>query len=137
MLKINGKAGELTGPASLEPAVVLADTSCYYVRAFVEELDAPRVNVGMTAKVVIDGLRSRELRGRVARLSPRMERKSLWSDRPTERYDTKTREIWIELEPTKGLVLGLRVEVTIDARSTPAQVAPAGSGRAPRPAAAL
>ena len=58
MLKINGKAGELTGPASLEPAVVLADTSCYYVRAFVEELDAPRVNVGMTAKVVIDGLRA-------------------------------------------------------------------------------
>ena len=93
--------------------------AAYYVRAFVEELDAPRVNLGMTAKVVIDGLRSRDLRGRVARLSPRMEPKSLWSDRPTERYDTKTREIWIELEPTKGLVLGLRVEVTIDARSTP------------------
>jgi HlyD family secretion protein len=128
VLKINGKAGELAGPASVEPAAVLADTSRYYVRAFVEELDAPRVGIGMAAKVVLDGLRSREFSGRVARLSPRMERKSLWNDRPTERYDTKTREIWIELGPAKDLVLGLRVEVTIDAHSTPARV-PVGQDR--------
>jgi multidrug resistance efflux pump len=128
VLKINGKAGELAGPASVEPVLVLADTSRYYVRAFVEELDAPRVNVGMAVKVVIDGLHTRELQGRVARLSPRMERKSLWSDRSTERYDTKTREVWIELGPTKGMVIGLRVEVTIDVRSGAARVA-AGKDR--------
>jgi multidrug resistance efflux pump len=115
VLKINGRAGELAGPASVEPAVVLADTSRYYVRAYVEELDAPRVEVGMNAKVTIDGLHNRKLPGRVVRLSPRMDRKSLWSDRTTERYDTKTREIWIELGPVKGLVVGLRVEVMIDA----------------------
>ena len=47
-------------------------------------------------------------------LSPRMERKSLWSDRANERYDTKTREVRIELEPAKSLIVGLRVEVTIN-----------------------
>lgn len=146
VLKVNGKAGELAGPASAEPAVVLADTSRYCVRAFVEELDAPRVNLGMIAKVVIDGLHSRELAGRVARLSPRMERKNLWSDRPTERYDTKTREVWIDLGSPKGLVVGLRVEVAIDthsalnspaatSRETSTLSTNGGGGRIPRPRA--
>jgi hypothetical protein len=44
-----------------------------------------------------------------------MERKSLWNDRPAEQHDTKTREVWIELAPSKPLVIGLRAEVTIDA----------------------
>ena len=118
VLKINGKVGELAGPASIEPAIILADTSRYYVRAFVEELDAPRVEVGMLAKITVDALRDRELLGRVVRLSPRMDRKSVWSNRATERYDTKTREVWIELQPGPPLVLGLRVDVTIDLKIT-------------------
>ena len=117
MLKINGKVGELAGPTSIEPAIILADTSRYYVRAFVEERDAPRVEVGMPAKITVDALRNRKLSGRVVRLSPRMDRKSVWSDRATERYDTKTREVWIELQPGPPLVLGLRVDVTIDLKS--------------------
>lgn len=36
VLKVDGKVGELAGPDSPEPSVVLADTSRYYVRAFVE-----------------------------------------------------------------------------------------------------
>jgi multidrug resistance efflux pump len=117
ILKINGKVGELAGPASVEPVVILADTGRFYVRAFVEELDAPRVEVGMPAKVTVDALRNRELWGRIVRLSPRMDRKSVWSDRSTERYDTKTREVWIELPPGPPLVLGLRVDVTIDLKA--------------------
>ncbi|HTN74963.1 MAG TPA: biotin/lipoyl-binding protein, partial [Pirellulaceae bacterium] len=52
VLKINVEPGELTGPASLEPTLVIADTSHYRVRAFVEELDAPRVRVGQIATIV-------------------------------------------------------------------------------------
>jgi hypothetical protein len=43
-----------------------------------------------------------------------MSRKELWSDRPAERYDTKTREIWIDLDRSDDLVIGLRVDVAID-----------------------
>jgi HlyD family secretion protein len=133
VLKINGKVGELAGPASPEPAVVMADTSRYFVRAFVEELDAPRVAVGMAAKIAVDGLHGRELQGHVVRLSPRMDRKSLWSDRPTERHDTKTREVVIELQAGPPLVLGLRVDVTIDtnvAANTQPAYPKAGPGQA-------
>jgi len=119
VLKINGKVGELASPTSIEPAIILADTSRYYVRAFVEERDAPRVEVGMPAKITMDSLGDQKLSGRVVRLSPRMDRKSVWSDRATERYDTKTREVWIELQPGPPLVLGLRVDVTIHLKVIP------------------
>ena len=123
ILKVNGKVGELAGPDSPEPALVLADTDRYCVRAFVEELDAPRVCEGMATKVTIDGLRDRPLKGRVVRLSPRMDRKTVWTDRPTERFDTKVREVWIDLDPGSPLVVGLRVDVAIDTRSVRAKVA--------------
>jgi len=117
ILKVEVEMGELSGPDSLRPAVILVDTSAFRVRAFVEELDAPRLKLGMTATVVADGLPNQQLKGRISRLSPRMSRKQLWSDRPTERYDTKTREVWLELEDAQELVVGLRVDVTIDACS--------------------
>ena len=44
-----------------------------------------------------------------------MTGKKIWSDDPAERFDTKVREVWIELEPEIGeLVVGLRVDVLID-----------------------
>ena len=59
-------------------------------------------------------LGGRNFTGRVARLSPRMSHKELWTNDPTERYDTKTREVWIELDEAEGLLVGLRVDVMID-----------------------
>jgi hypothetical protein len=114
VLKVDGKVGELAGPSTPAPAVIVSDASRFFVRAYVEELDAPRVAVGMAAQAVIDGQQDQDLRGRIVRLSPRMERKSLWSNRPNERYDTKTREVWIELPSAKSLVIGLRADVIID-----------------------
>lgn len=117
ILEVDVEVGELTGPESAQPAVVMVDTRRFQVRAFVEEIDAPRVKVGMAVVVRADGLPDREFKGSVVRLSPRMGRKQLWSDRPAERYDTKTREVWIELEQSESLVVGLRVDAMIDPRS--------------------
>jgi HlyD family secretion protein len=115
VLQVNVEPGELTGPDSAEPAIVLADTSRYRVRALVEELDAPRVAVGMPALITADGLPGKSFKGVVIRLSPRMTSKKIWSDDPTERFDTKVREVWIEMEREIGeLVVGLRVDVVID-----------------------
>jgi multidrug resistance efflux pump len=139
ILKAEIKPGELTGPSSTEPAVVLADTSRFQIRAWVDELDAPRVKVGMPARVVADGLPGLQFSGRVARLSPRMDRKQVWSDQPGERRDTKTREIWIDLDENAGLVVGLRVEVAVDPNRTPprppssASPSPANAGAEFRP----
>ena len=111
MLDVNTEPGELTGPDRAEPLVVLSDTSTIRVRAFVEELDAPRVAVGMPAQITADGLPDTTFIGRVIAISPRMETKSIHADRPYELYDTKVREVFVELTDEPKLIVGLRVDV--------------------------
>jgi multidrug efflux pump subunit AcrA (membrane-fusion protein) len=113
--KLNVDAGEVTGPAAQEPAAILVDPAHLRVRAYVEELDAPRLRVGMVARITADGLGGQEFAGRLTWLSARMGTKSVWSNRPDERRDTKTREVVIDLDgKTEELVVGLRVDVFID-----------------------
>jgi multidrug resistance efflux pump len=113
VMKINVHVGELSRPENQQPAMILSDTSSFRVRAFVEELDAPRVQNGMTVSVEADGLPDRKFTGKVVHLSPRMSAKQIWNDDPAENYDTKAREIWIDLDNAEDLVVGLRVDVTI------------------------
>lgn len=117
ILQLNVEKGELSSPDAEIPAIVMVDISKYHVRAFVEELDAPRIKIGMPAEVSADGLEERLL-GEVVRVSPHMTKKQLWSDRPTERFDTKSREVWIELDQSGDHVIGLRMDVTIDISGT-------------------
>lgn len=116
VLRVNVQAGELTGPDSSEPPLILADTSRLYVRAYVDEFDAPRVESGMPARVAADGLPESLARGRIVRLAPQMTQKPLRTDDPLERFDTKVREVWIELEEAgaEKLVVGLPVDVVLD-----------------------
>ena len=115
VLGVNVHAGELNDPESSEPALIVADTSKLYVRAYIDEFDAPRVHKGMKARVTADGLADREVHGTVVRLAPRMTQKPLRTDDPLERFDTKVREVWIELDgaDTANLVVGLPVDVVL------------------------
>lgn len=112
ILKVDVEVGELTGPES-QPTVIMADTRQFFVRAFIEEMDAPQVALGMPATITADGLPNQTIQAQIVRLSPRMTNKALYNDKPTERYDTKTREIWLKLETTADLIVGLRVDVVI------------------------
>lgn len=117
VLKVHSAVGELSGPETAEPAVIIADTRRLHVRAYVDEFDAPRVRLGMGARVAADGLPDRKVQGRVVRLAPRMSQKPLRTDDPLERFDTKVREIWIELDDAaaEAFVVGLPVDVVLDA----------------------
>ncbi|MCA9235154.1 MAG: HlyD family efflux transporter periplasmic adaptor subunit [Planctomycetales bacterium] len=116
VLDIHAEPGQLLGPDSPTPAVVLADTSALRVRAYVEEIDAPRLAVGLPVILRADGLPDRTFQGRVASLSPRMKRKTLDAGRSNELYDTKIREVLLTVDDASDLLIGLRVDVTIDAR---------------------
>ncbi len=112
ILDVNVEPGELLGTAGSGPAIILSDTSTLRVRAYVEEIDAPRLRIGMTAKITADGLPGQVFTGRLTSLSPRMQAKTISSGNPSELYDTKVREVLLELEVPQGLLIGLRVEVT-------------------------
>ena len=115
VLHVATEIGESTGPIAAEAAIILADTRRMRVRAFVEEFDAPRMQLGMPARITADGLPGKIYVGRVSQLSPHMTSKQIWNDEPSERLDTKTREVWIDLKNSDDLIFGLRVDVTIGA----------------------
>jgi multidrug resistance efflux pump len=113
VLKLDCEIGELTGPEVAEPPVLLADTRKIRVRAFVEELDARRIRVGQSARILITDESESSLLGTVVELAPRMSRKQSWSDQPDERFDLKSREVVIELSSAGELPVGLFVDVEI------------------------
>jgi multidrug resistance efflux pump len=120
VLDVNVEPGEMISPESNLPVLVLTDTSQLRVRAFVEEIDAPRVAIGSQAKITADGLRGHVFQGVVTVLSPQMKAKERDSGRPNELFDSKVREVLIDVAPgdsQAGLVIGLRVNVELAAAS--------------------
>ncbi len=72
--EINGEEGEFvtpspTGVATL-PAIDLVDTRCLYVSAPIDEVDAPRVHIGMETRVHLDAFGDALFPGHVRRIAP-------------------------------------------------------------------
>lgn len=116
VLQIYKEAGAPVGPAGASRADVvlrLADLSRRRVRAFVEELDVGRVQLGQSAAVTADGFPGRVYAGRVVEIAGRMGKDVPESDAPGEYKDVFFREVLIELEAGRELPLNLRVQVRI------------------------
>ena len=87
---------------------VLGDTTRMQVRLEVDEIDAPRVEVGMPCALYTDG-GARLAEGRVVRLAPLLGRRGLATETPTTRADVRIREVFVEVQGTAPLVPGQRV----------------------------
>jgi multidrug resistance efflux pump len=116
VLRVYAEPGELTGPASAQPVLLFADLSRRRVRAFVEELDASRVEVGQGAVVTCDGMPGKEFRGTVGEVLPRMGKRSLKTDAPEEYKDVYFREVLLDVADGAELLLNLEVRVQIQVR---------------------
>ncbi|HEX5054280.1 MAG TPA: efflux RND transporter periplasmic adaptor subunit [Planctomycetota bacterium] len=72
--EVNGEVGEFVTPSPVgiptPPAVDLIDDGVPYVTAPIDEVDAARVQVGMTARVTLDAFGKRVFAGRVRRIAP-------------------------------------------------------------------
>ena len=72
--EINGEIGEFVTPSPVgiptPPAVDVVDTSCIYITAPIDEVDAPRVREGMTARVTLDAFKDRSFPAHVRRVAP-------------------------------------------------------------------
>lgn len=72
--EVNGEVGEFVTPSPVgiptPPAVDLMDISCLYVSAPIDEVDAPRIRVGMPASISLDAFDDRVFEGRVRRVAP-------------------------------------------------------------------
>jgi HlyD family secretion protein len=72
--KITGELGEFSTPSPVgvptPPAIDLIDDSCLYVKAPMDEVDAPRIHPGQDVRIRVDALPQRHFAGRVRRVAP-------------------------------------------------------------------
>ncbi|MBP9208495.1 MAG: efflux RND transporter periplasmic adaptor subunit [Kofleriaceae bacterium] len=108
VLQVKVRVGEFFQPGT-EPLVVLADTSQLRVRMDVDERDVGKVALGAEVVVRANAYAGQDFGGTVVELGRRMGRKNVRSDDPTERNDTKIREVVIALAAPGPLLVGQRV----------------------------
>jgi len=72
--KIVGEVGEYSTPSPpgvpTPPAIDLIDDSCLYVEAPMDEIDAPKIKPGQTARIRLDAYGNRQFDGKVRRVAP-------------------------------------------------------------------
>lgn len=71
---IVGELGEYTTPSppgvAMPPAIDLIDDSCLYIKAPMDEVDAPKIHAGQIAIISLDALPGKALAGHVKRVAP-------------------------------------------------------------------
>lgn len=72
--RVTGEVGEYTTPSPpgipTPPAVDLIDDSCLYVSAPMDEVDAPKIKPGQTARITLDAISGQTFSGKVRRIAP-------------------------------------------------------------------
>ena len=119
---MKGELNEYVTPSSSgvagSSAIDLIDSSCFYVTAPIDEVDAPRVQLGQSARVTLDAFGTREFTGVVNRIAPFVVDLSA---------QARTVEIEVELTNAadlKELLAGYSadVEVILDTRNSEVRV---------------
>lgn len=113
--EINGELGEFVTPSPVgiptPPTVDLIDSSCIYISAPIDEIDAPLIRRGMTAKINLDAFADRSFPGHVRRVAPYVL---------DQEKQARTVEIEAEFDnPDESLLLpgySADVEVILDSR---------------------
>ncbi|MGD8407626.1 MAG: efflux RND transporter periplasmic adaptor subunit [Thiohalophilus sp.] len=72
--EVNGELGEFVTPSPIgiptPPAIDLIDTTCLYVSAPIDEVDAPEIRPDMPARILLDAFSKTYFKGKVRRVAP-------------------------------------------------------------------
>ena len=110
VLQLIVRAGEYYNPQSSGASLAtIGDLSKIRVRIDVDERQVAGLKVGQKGYVTAKAFGDRKFEGHVVEIARRMGRKNVRTDEPTERIDTKIREVVLELDDGHDLVQGLRV----------------------------
>ena len=109
--KINGELDEYVTPSPqgipTPPTVVLLDTSCFYVIAPIDEVDAPAVKVNMEARIIMDAFGEKQFPARVRRIDPYV----LDLEKQARTVDVEV--AFIEAVAAEGFLAGYSADVEI------------------------
>jgi len=113
--KIVGELGEYSTPSppgvQTPPAIDLIDESCLYIKAPMDEVDAPKIKPGLPVRVSLDALPKQPLKGSVKRVAP-------YVSAVEKQARTVDVDIDFEIPATGRLLVGYSadVEVVLDSR---------------------
>lgn len=114
--KITGELGEYSTPSPpgvpTPPAIDLIDDSCLYVKAPMDEVDAPKIHPGQPVRISLEALPGRSFEGRVKRIAPYIT---------AVEKQARTVEVDIDFvhpDEAQGLLVGYSadVEIVLDTR---------------------
>lgn len=115
--KITGKLGEYATPSppgvATPPAIDLIDESCLYVKAPMDEVDAPKIRPGQAVRVTIDAMPGKVFPARVKRVAPYVA---------AVEKQARTVDVDVDFLPpeaAKGLLVGYSAdaEIILDVRN--------------------
>ncbi len=108
--KIVGELGEYSTPSPpgvpTPPAIDLIDDTCLYVKAPMDEVDAPKITVGLPVRVSLDALPKQPLKGTVRRVAPYV----LAVEKQSRTVDV---EVDFERPATGNILVGYSADVEI------------------------
>ncbi|MGQ0711308.1 MAG: efflux RND transporter periplasmic adaptor subunit [Rhodoferax sp.] len=109
--KVVGEVGEYSTPSppgvQMPPAIDLIDDSCVYVKAPMDEVDAPKIAPGQAVRLRFDALPQQSFAGKVRRVAPFVSA-----------LEKQARTVDIEatldpVEPTPRLLVGFSADVEV------------------------
>jgi HlyD family secretion protein len=120
--KIVGEVGEYSTPSPpgvpTPPAIDLIDDSCLYVKAPMDEIDAPKIHAGQTVRIRLDAYPNKIFDGKVRRVAPYVTA-----------VEKQARTVDVEVdfaapETSTGLLVGYSadVEILLDVRDNTPRV---------------
>ena len=108
--KIVGELGEYSTPSPpgvpTPPAIDLIDDTCLYITAPMDEVDAPKIKVGLPVRVSLDALPKQPLKGKVRRVAP-------YVSAVEKQARTVDVEVDFEMPATGHLLVGYSADVEI------------------------
>ena len=131
VLAVDVNPGEWISPEMNAPAIELVGTERLRVVADVDERDALQIRTGQACHITADAMPGHRLEGTVSEVEPRMEPKKIYGGWAGERTETHARRVWIDVDHTTNLPIGLPVEVEIHPEHSSNMARPE-AGRAPQ-----
>jgi HlyD family secretion protein len=111
ILKVDVKAGEVAGPSSPQPLLLLGDLSQLRVRAELDEHNVGKIKVGEAVTVRADAFRGRTFAGKVAAIAPLIQPARLNSPGSRNVTDFSINEVLVDLNEAGPLIAGMNVDV--------------------------
>lgn len=113
VLRVLRREGESVMGVEASPVILLADINRLQIRAEVDERQVDFVKVGGKVKFHPFGVPDHIHEAKIIRTNSLMGRKTITSDDPREKFDTRVFEVIIDVPDPKAVLINQRVDVTI------------------------